>query len=371
MNDLWISRIDVFQKNLPYSGGVYKLSGGREYHSFDATFVRVTTQNGLEGWGESTPFGSTYIAAHALGVRSGIAEIAPKLIGLDPRRVDRINDAMNEALLGHEHAKAAIDIACWDAFGKSVGMPVCELLGGRTNVKLPIISSIYVGEPEDMRERVAAHRVKGYVGHSVKIAGEPVGDAARIAASLADRRPGEFFLVDANCGLTVETALRMLRLLPDGLDFVLEAPCATWRECVSLRRRTNVPIHFDELIVTDASVVRAIAEDAVEGIGMKISKSGGLTNCRRQRDMCVAAGYTLSVQDTVGSDISFAAIVHMGQTVPERNLRCILEPRDMVTVKTANGSFEVVEGRITAPSLPGLGIEPRLEVLGEPVASYF
>jgi L-alanine-DL-glutamate epimerase-like enolase superfamily enzyme len=371
MSDLSIARIDVFQVTLPYSHGVYVLSGGREYRSFDATFVRITTQNGIDGWGESTPFGSTYVASHALGVRAGIAEIAPKLIGLDPRRVDRINEAMDEALLGHEHAKTAIDVACWDVFGKSVGMPVCDLLGGRTSVKLPIISSIFVGEPEEMRARVAEHRQHSYIGQSVKIGGEPVADAARITASLADKQPGEFFLVDANGGLTVETALRMLRLVPDGLDFVLEAPCATWRECVSLRRRTNVPIYFDELATTDASIVQLVADDAVEGIGMKISKNGGLTKCRRQRDICLSAGYSITVQDTAGSDISFAAIVHMGQTIPEKYLRCILETRDMVTVKTADGPFEIVEGRLSAPNLPGLGVTPRLDVMGDPVASYF
>jgi L-alanine-DL-glutamate epimerase-like enolase superfamily enzyme len=372
MTDLTITRIDVFQAYLPYSGGIYTLSKNRTYTSFDATFVRITTSTGLEGWGESTPFGSTYVAAHALGVRAGIAEIAPHLIGLDPRHVDRINEAMDDALLGHEHAKAAIDIACWDVFGKAVGMPVCDLLGGRTDVHLPIISSIYVGEPAEMRARVAAHRKLGYVGHSIKIAGvDPVADAARITAALADRQPGEMFLVDANGGLTVETALRMLRLIPaSGLDLILEAPCATWRECLSLRRRTDVPIHFDELASTDASIVQLLADDAVEGIGMKISKNGGLTRCRRQRDICIAAGYTFSVQDTVGSDISFAAIVHMAQTVPDRYLRCILETRDMVTLKTADGPFEVVNGRLRAPALPGLGVTPRMEVLGEPVASY-
>lgn len=370
MPNLKIEKIDVFQVDLPYSGGVYTLSGGREYRSFDATIVRVTTQNGLEGWGESTPFGSTYIASHALGVRSGIAEIAPKLIGLDPRRVDRINDAMDGALVGHEHAKTALDVACWDVFGKSVGMPVCDLLGGRTNVKMPVISSIYMGEPEDMRRRVAEHRALGYIGHSVKVGGEPAVDAERIAATLADKRPGEFFIVDANGGLTVETALRMLRLLPRGLDFVLEAPCATWRECVSLRRRTDVPIIFDELATSDASIVQLIADDAAEGIGLKISKNGGLTRGRRQRDICVAAGYTVSVQETTGSDIAFAAIVHMGQTVPERYLRCLLESRDMVSLKTADGAFDVIEGRVIAPDTPGLGITPRLDVLGAPVATY-
>ncbi|KAL4965013.1 mandelate racemase/muconate lactonizing enzyme family protein [Aspergillus stella-maris] len=371
MADLKITRIDVYQATLPYSHGVYLLSKGREYRSFDATFIRVTTSTGIEGWGESTPFGSTYVASHALGVRAAIAEIAPHLIGLDPRHVDRINEAMDDALLGHEAAKAAIDIACWDVFGKSVGMPVCDLLGGRTDSDLPIISSIGVGSPEEMRAMVDEHRKKGYTGHSVKIAGDDPGlDAERISASLADRKPGEMFLADANGGLTVEMALRMLRLLPRGLDFVLEAPCSTWRESLSLRKRTDVPIIFDELATADASLIQIIADDAVEGINMKISKVGGLTRCRRERDMCIAAGYTFSVQDTVGSDISFAAIVHMAQTVPERNLRCILEVRDMVTLKTADGPFEIVGGRLRAPNVPGLGVTPKMDVLGEPVASY-
>ncbi|ANT54525.1 mandelate racemase/muconate lactonizing enzyme family protein [Mesorhizobium amorphae] len=370
MSKCAIKRIDVFKADLRYKGGVYRLSGGREYSVLDATIVRVTTQDGIEGWGESTPWGSNYVASHALGVRSGIAEMAPHLIGLDPRRVDRTYDAMDAALLGHEHAKTAIDVACWDIFGKSVGLPVCELLGGRTNVKMPVISSIHLDEPENMRRSVAEYRAMGYLGHSVKVGGEPAEDAARIEAALADQKPREFFIVDANGGLTVETALRMLRLLPQGLDFVLEAPCATWRECVSLRRRTDIPIFFDELATSDASIVQLIADDAADGIGLKISKNGGLTKGRRHRDICIAAGYTMSVQETAGSDIAFAAIVHMGQTVPERYLRCVLESRAVMSGKTADGRYDVVNGRIVAPDLPGLGITPRLDFLGDPVAHY-
>jgi L-alanine-DL-glutamate epimerase-like enolase superfamily enzyme len=95
-----ISQIELFQVDLPYSGGVYMLSGGRSYTSFDASIVRITCDDGTRGWGESAPFGSTYIAAHALGTRSGIAEIAPHLLGRDPRQLDRINDAMDDALVG-------------------------------------------------------------------------------------------------------------------------------------------------------------------------------------------------------------------------------------------------------------------------------
>lgn len=370
-----IKRIEMYQLDLPYAGGVYLLSGGREYRSFDATFVRIESDTGLEGWGESTPFGSTYIASHALGVRAGITEMAPHILGRDPRQVDRMIDAMDEALLGHNHAKSAIDLACWDLFGKSVNMPVCELLGGSTGTRMPVISSIYAGTPEDMRARVAAHRKMGYLGHSVKIGaldseGGPALDAARIEASLADREPGEFFLVDANGGLSPETALRMLRMLPDGLDFVLEAPCRTWRETKSLRQRCNVPIILDELAQQDDDITRMLTEDVGDGIGLKISKAGGLTHGRRHRDICLAGGATVSVQDTVGSTIAFASIAHLGATVPERSLRCILDCRDMVTVETAGFDAPVVDGGVLVPDAPGLGITVNRDLFGDPVAVW-
>jgi len=367
-----IKRIELYQVDLPYSGGTYLLSGGREFTNFDASIVRVVADDGTDGWGESTPFGSTYIAAHAQGARAGIAEIAPHLLGRDPRHVDRINESMDQALVGHNHAKAAIDVACWDLFGKSVNLPVHTLLGGSTQFRMPIISSIYAGTPEDMRARIADHRARGYRGHSIKVGaldseGGPALDAARIEASLADREPGEYFLVDANGGLLPEAALRMLGMLPKGLDIVLEAPCKTWRETLALRARCNVPIVLDELIQQDEDIARLIALDVADGIGLKVSKAGGLTPGRRHRDIARAAGLTMSVQDTVGSAISFAAVAHLGQTVPEQNLRCILDVRDMVTLEIAQFDCVVHDGGVMAPDAPGLGLAINREILGDPV----
>lgn len=370
-----ISEIEVFQVDLPYTGGVYRLSGGRTYTVFDATIVRIASDTGLEGWGESTPFGANYIAAHAHGVRAGIAEIAPALIGLDPRYVERVNAAMDATLNGHRHAKAAIDVACWDLFGKAVDMPVCDLLGGGTGVRMPVIDSIHAGEPADMRRRVAASRENGFTGHSIKVGatqaeGGPALDAARINAALADAASGEYFIVDCNGALSVEHCLRMLNLLPAGLDFVLEAPCATWREHLSLRRRSGVPMILDELADSDAAVLRAIAEDAAEGIGLKVTKCGGLTGARRQRDMCLAAGLTMSVQDTAGSEIAFAAIAHLGQSVPASMLRCILDLRPLYTPVTAAIDAPLIDGGVLAPDAPGLGLGVDRDVLGEPLSRY-
>ena len=85
-----IKHIEIYGAHLAYAGGIYALSGGRIYTGFDATYARVITDTGLEGWGESTPFGATYIAADSASVRSGMDIAAPAIIGLDPRESDVI-----------------------------------------------------------------------------------------------------------------------------------------------------------------------------------------------------------------------------------------------------------------------------------------
>lgn len=370
-----ITSLDVFQLDLPYAGGTYRLSHGRDYDSFDATFVRLRTDTGLEGWGESTPFGATYIAAHARGVRAGIEEMATGVLGRDPRLTDRVWDAMDQHLAGHNHAKAAVDLAVWDLAGKALGLPVHALLGGSTGQRMPVISSIHAGSPEDMRARVADHRARGYRGHSIKIGasdaeGGPALDAERIRAALDGRQTGEFFLVDANGGLSPEQALRLLNLLPAGLDFVLEAPCASWRETLSLRQRCSVPIMLDELVLEDSDLVHMISTDAADGLGLKITKAGGLTPSRRQRDICRAAGLVMSVQDTVGSTLSFAALAHLGSTVPPHLLRCILDVRDMVTLPVGAIDAPIRDGGILLGDAPGLGVEIDASLFPTPVASY-
>ncbi|MEC9145940.1 MAG: enolase C-terminal domain-like protein [Pseudomonadota bacterium] len=370
-----ITRIEVHKAELAYAGGVYRLSGGREYTSFDATILSLHFADGTVGWGESTPFGSTYVAGHAGGVRAALDLLAPAVTGLDPRCHDRVQDRMDAVLTGHAAAKTAIDVACWDAHGKAAGMPVCDLLGGRIDAPVPVISSIGSDTPDAMRASVARHREAGFRGHSVKIgAGEAEGgpalDAERISACLADRQPGEWYLADANGGMTPEGVLRMLAHLPEGTDIVIEAPCPSWRETLSLRARCRLPILLDELIQDDADLIHAIATDACDGIGLKISKQGGLTASQRQRAIASAAGMVMSVQDTTGSEISFAAILHMAQSTPRHLLRCALDPRSMVSTRIAEFDAPVINGGATAPDLPGLGVAPDPDAIGAPVAVY-
>ena len=116
-----ITRIAAYQVDLPLHEGSYKWSGGKSVSVFDSTIIEVETDEGLTGYGEVCPLGPFYLPAYAKGVRAGLRELAPHLIGANPLELDRLNRRMDAALKGHPYVKSGIDIACWDNLGQSVG----------------------------------------------------------------------------------------------------------------------------------------------------------------------------------------------------------------------------------------------------------
>ena len=118
-----IERISVYRADLPMKEGFYSWST-QSHSAFDTTVVIIDTNDGISGTGECCPLGPTYLPAYAAGVRTGIATLAPGLIGQDPIQLDCINDRMDELLKGHPYVKSAIDMACWDILGKTASFPL-------------------------------------------------------------------------------------------------------------------------------------------------------------------------------------------------------------------------------------------------------
>ena len=124
-----ITAIKAYQVDLALKEGRYSWSNGNYVEVFNSTVVELRTDAGITGWGECCPLGSAYLPAYALGVRSGLAEIAPKVIGMDPRDLMVLNRHMDAVLRGHPYVKAAIDVACWDILGKAAGLPCYQFSG--------------------------------------------------------------------------------------------------------------------------------------------------------------------------------------------------------------------------------------------------
>ncbi len=106
-----ITKISAYQVDLPLHEGSYNWSGGKSVAVFDSTVVRIETDAGVTGHGEVCPLGPSYLPSYAAGARAGIAELAPALIGRDPRELDALNRHMDAALKGHPYVKSALDMA--------------------------------------------------------------------------------------------------------------------------------------------------------------------------------------------------------------------------------------------------------------------
>jgi L-alanine-DL-glutamate epimerase-like enolase superfamily enzyme len=102
-------------------------------------------------------------------------------------------------------------------------------------------------------------------------------------------------------------------------------------------------------------------------VNIKISKFGGLTKARQARDLCVSLGIAMTIEDSWGGDITTAAIAHLAHSTPENLRFSATDFNSYVTVSTAAGAPQRQNGRMSASAEPGLGVKPRMEVLGAPV----
>lgn len=358
-----IRRIFAHKVELPLVEGSYHWSGGKSVSVFDSTIVGVESDSGVVGYGEVCPLGPFYLPAYAEGVRAGLGELAPHLLGWDPREITKLNERMDAALKGHPYVKSAIDIACWDLLGKHLGVPVCMLLGGRYGEDVRLYRAISQEAPEQMATKVAQYRDEGYTRFQLKVGGDPDEDIRRIFATREMLRPTDRLVADANTGWSQHEAMRVVRAVRE-LDVYIEQPCLSYEECYSIRQHCDAPFVLDENIDSLQMLLRALQDRAMDVVNLKISKLGGLTRTRQARDLCVAMGIGMTLEDSWGGDITTAAIAHLAHSTPESLRFTATDFNSYVTVSNAEGAPKRILGSMRASEDPGLGIEPRWDVLG-------
>ncbi|TWT93037.1 cis-3-hydroxy-L-proline dehydratase [Neorhodopirellula pilleata] len=363
-----IKRVRVYQVDLPLKEGRYSWSEGKSVDVFDSTIVEIETDAGLCGYGEVCPLGPAYLPAYARGVRTGIETLAPSLIGDDPRQLLVINDKMDRELKGHPYVKSAIDMACWDLLGQAAGLPVCELLGGRFDEPVRLYRAISQRPAEEMAQNVAEYRAEGYRRFQLKVGGHPDDDIDRIRAVSKMLQRGDKLIADANTGWSMHEAMRVVRAVSD-IDVYIEQPCRSYQECLSVRRNTALPFVLDEVIDSAAAILQGASDHAMDVVNIKISKFGGLTRAKQARDLCVSLGIAMTLEDSWGGDIVTAAISHLAQGIPPELRFTSTDFNSYVTTSIADGAPQRVDGTMSASKSPGLGIQPKFDVLSDPVWS--
>ena len=158
--------------------------------------------------------------------------------------------------MGAPGAKTAIDVACWDVFGKSVDLPVAELLGGTLQEHIPLALSVPIGTPEAAAEYVSRHRGLGVTNFQIKVGDAWAADVERVRIAIEAAGPGTSVVVDANGGWSLQSALLAVKQLDD-LPIHLEQPCRTLGDCAELRKHTSLPMILDESICSLADLALA------------------------------------------------------------------------------------------------------------------
>jgi cis-L-3-hydroxyproline dehydratase len=359
-----ISRVQVYAVRYTLVGGAFRMSGGKVASEQDATVVRLETDDGLVGYGEQCAFSPNFLPAHGGGTRATLTLLAPAVLGADPRQVEVVYSRMDGAVAGHPYAKVAVDMACWDLFGKATGLRVSDLLGGTFQEQIPLYLGVGVADPAVMRAKVESALAAGYREIQIKVGTGWRADLERVETCLEVLGDASRVIVDANGSWTQAEAVRAVAAMRD-LDVFIEQPCATTEECAQVRVRSPRPFILDESLIDVPALERA--RSATDAMRLKLSRFGGITPVRRARDLAGGWGLPVTIEDSGGGDIVTSALVHLSASIPPRLLMNGFLAGEMVNERIAAGAPRAIDGMAQLPDGPGLGVTVDEAALGEPL----
>ncbi len=362
-----ITRISLWHVPLT-SHETYYMADGKTCDSVESVVLRLDTDTGLQGWGEACPI-PHYLPAYARGVAPAIAELAPVLLGADPVGPEAVMEKLNRHLQGHAYAKSAVDTALWDLTAQVAGLPLHALLGGRQHADMPLYHSITCVAPDEMARMAHEAFDQGMRQFQVKLGaeGDWQADVERLKKVREAVGAGPLVYGDWNCGSSALNATRVGRAVAH-LDVMLEQPCASLAECAHVRAATGLPMKLDESAHDMASVIEGHRAGCMDAAALKLSKMGGLSKMRQIRDLCLHLGTQMCIEDTWGSDITTAALLHLAASTPARGLMNTCDLSHYVAPRLDARAPSRMKGRIAPPQGIGLGVHPDAGALGQPDA---
>jgi L-alanine-DL-glutamate epimerase-like enolase superfamily enzyme len=197
---LKVNRISLWSVDLT-SHETYYMADGKTCDTVKSHVLCLETDTGLKGWGEVCPI-PHYLPAFANGVPSAVTEMAPEILSITPTGIDASMRKLDGFLLGHLHAKSIVDMALWDLYGQSTGLPLYELLGGRTQADMPLYHSFTCIAPDDMARIATDAHATGIRQFQVKLGADSnwEADAERLTKVRAAVGSGPLVYGDWNCG---------------------------------------------------------------------------------------------------------------------------------------------------------------------------
>ena len=310
-----ITEIEAIPYRIPYAKPLRFASG--EVHAAEHVLVRVHTDDGVVGVAEAPPRPFTYGETQR-GIIAVIDTIfAPQILGLTLTERERAAHLMGRTV-GNPTAKAAIDMAVWDALGRTLGLPVSELLGGYSD-RMRVSHMLGFDRPEAMVDEAERMRAEhGITTFKVKVGRHPVElDVAVVRALREGLGPDVVLYVDGNRGWSASDSARAMRQMGDlGLSFAEELNPADdvlgrrW-----LVQQLDVPFIADESATTPAEVTREVLGGSATALSIKTARTG-FTGSQRVLHLAEGLGLEVVMGNQIDGQLGSICTVTFGAAHP-------------------------------------------------------
>ena len=339
--------------------------------------LRLSTDQGLEGWGEA-PAGITwggsamrYYGESPETVRVVAADyLLPAVGGSDPRDIAVIHARMDKAVKGHPYAKAMIDMACYDLAGRAMGVGVSTLLGGAHRRGIELAHSLGIMPIERCLEEARQAVAEGALTIKCKTGLDPVRDVELVRRLRELVGPEIKIRVDGNEGYShVSEAVKVTRAQEEYDIMLCEQPVAGAEGLAAVARQVDVPIMADESAWTVEDIWELAHLEAAEYFSCYVTKPGGLFRARQQAETARRLGMMCDIGGSIETGVGNAANLALGAALENAILPSVCpvsgsEGSDRpeiagiyYTDDLISGSFGFEDGRVMVPEGPGLGVE--------------
>jgi L-alanine-DL-glutamate epimerase-like enolase superfamily enzyme len=330
-----------------------------------SVLVRLTDADGNQGWGQSVPI-ETWTYETVESVETTLRQyLASAILGADPADIAAVHARMERAIrpsfsVGQPLCKAAVDLACYDLWGKQAGRSVSDLLGGTQRSKVKLSWTVQAPTLAGAEQQLELGRSQGYENFNVKIGYPQTPDYdLELVRTVCRFAPGGFHWTDANTSYDEETALAVAPKLADAGINALESPLPPnrLRDYQRLKRQGAVPILMDEGIVSPIETSEFIALEMFDGIAMKVARCGGLWNASRIVTLLADSKLLLFASGLTDPDLSLAASTHLFGWAGLSTPAALNGPQYLADRGSTDAAFRADADTIRVPTTPGLGLK--------------
>jgi L-alanine-DL-glutamate epimerase-like enolase superfamily enzyme len=324
--------------------------------------VRITTEDGHVGWGQSVP-SHRWSYETLESVHSTIKNyLVPALVGVDVFDSTGIETILSRTIApsfstGQPICKAGLDLALWDLKGKITGRSLRQEWGRQGRDTIVLSWTLNPRTLDEIERLTAAGLQRSYRHFNVKISPD-VNFDLELCRTVKRLVPDGLLWADANGGYDVETALTIAPKLADIGVAVFEQPVAANRLSgfARLKKQGALPIIMDEGVVSCVDLEEFIKLDLLDGVAIKPARCGGLTEARRMIEMLHSSGLLFMGSGLTDPDLSLAAAVSLYGAYDLKYPAALNGPQ-FLTSSILNSPLQVLDGQLSVPHGPGLGVE--------------